>query len=275
MGRRRTIVRLHQSPWINQRKNLGLGLNRRQIARRNPDPSHPVGIRKRVGPDRLLRSQDGLVLSRDLGDHVLNPEDRNRVHKTVQSQGDLSRLDRDRVRDLKNHDPRAMTGASRGNRDPIQVTQDLLNPVRNLWIKGRITLNLIGSAMVVQAAAQNPRRRKARRIKTILRYEKRKMAYKLKDPIGKLIKTIAVVIAIPAERENQPLREEALHHARIGVGPRTEIGIETEIDRGTDREIDHAIDHAIDHEIGTEGNISKFLFSNFSEHYYLKMCLSS
>lgn len=98
------------------------------------------------------------------------------------------------------------------------------------------------------------------------------MACKLKDLIERLIRTIAVVIAIPVERENQLLREEVLRHAKIEVGPRIEIGIETEIeiDRETDREIDPEIDRAIDREIETEGNISQFLFSNFTENYCLK-----
>lgn len=105
--------------------------------------------------------------------------------------------------------------------------------------------SLIENATVVPAAVLNPKRKKGRKIRMISRFERRRTAYRLNDLIGKLIKTIVVVIATPVGRENQLLREEVLRHAKIEVGPRTEIGIEIdhEKDRGTGREIDRAIDH--------------------------------
>lgn len=104
-----------------------------------------------------------------------------------------------------------------------------------------------------------------RKIKMTSRYERRRTACRLRGLIGKLIRTIVAAIATPVERGSRPLREEALRHAKIEVGPRieietaTEIGIET--GRGTDRGIDREIDRAIDREIGIEGNLREFFFS--------------
>lgn len=90
------------------------------------------------------------------------------------------------------------------------------------------------------------------------RYGRRKTEFKLKDPIGKLIRMIVAAIVTPVEKENQLLREEVLHHAKTEVDPKIEtetgLGIETGIDLGISPEIDHGTDHAIDHEIGIEGN---------------------
>lgn len=96
-----------------------------------------------------------------------------------------------------------------------------------------------------------------RKIKTISRYEKRKTAYKLRDLTEKPTRMTVVAIAIPVERENQLLREEALRHVRTEVDPRTETEIDHGIDRETDLEIDRGIDHEIDHETGIEGKIYK------------------
>jgi len=109
--------------------------------------------------------------------------------------------------------------------------------------------------MVVQAVALNQRRRKMQRIRMTLRYEKRRMACKLRDPTGKPTKMIVVVIATLVGIENQLLSEEVLRHVRIEVDLKIETEIDHEIDHETDREIDREIDHAIDHETGTEGKI--------------------
>lgn len=111
--------------------------------------------------------------------------------------------------------------------------------------------------MVLRAAVQNPKKRKMRRIRTISRYERRRTAYKLRDLTGKPTRTTAVAIAIPVGRESRLLREEALRHVKIELGPRTEIEIDHGIDRGTGHEIDREIDHAIDHETGIEGKMFK------------------
>lgn len=97
-----------------------------------------------------------------------------------------------------------------------------------------------------------------RKIRMTSRYERRRMACKLRDPIGKLIKMIVAVIATLVGRENQLLSEEALRHVRIGVDLKTETEIDLEIDHETDRKIDREIDHVKDHEIETEGKIYKF-----------------
>jgi len=120
----------------------------------------------------------------------------------------------------------------------------------------------IENAMVVQAVALNQKRRKMQRIRTISRYEKRRMAYKLRDPTGKPTKMIVVVIATLVGIENQLLSEEVLHYVRIEVDLKIETEIDHEIDHETDREIDREIDHAIDHETGTEGKIYKSSIPN-------------
>lgn len=101
-----------------------------------------------------------------------------------------------------------------------------------------------------------------RRIRTTSKYERRRMACKLRDPIGKPTRMIVVVIATLVGRENQLLSEEVLLHVRIEVDLRIEIEIDHEIDHETDREIDREIDHAIDHEIGIEGKIYKSLLTD-------------
>lgn len=98
-----------------------------------------------------------------------------------------------------------------------------------------------------------------RKIRMTSRYERRRMAYKLRDPIGKPIKTIVAVIATLVGRENQLLSEEVLRHVRIGVDLKIETETDHEIDHETDRKIDREIDHVKDHEIETEGKIYKFL----------------
>lgn len=110
---------------------------------------------------------------------------------------------------------------------------------------------LIENATVLRAVAQNPKKKKMRKIRTISRYERKRTAYKLRDLTEKLIRTIAVAIAILVGRESQLLREEALRHVRTEVGPRTEIEIDHGIDRETGHEIDREIDHATDHAIET------------------------
>lgn len=97
------------------------------------------------------------------------------------------------------------------------------------------------------------------RIRTTSRYERRRMACKLRGPIEKPTKMIVAVTATLVERENQLLSEEVLHHVRIGVDLKIETEIDHEIDHEIDRKIDREIDHVKDHEIGTEGKIYKFL----------------
>lgn len=98
-----------------------------------------------------------------------------------------------------------------------------------------------------------------RKIRMTLRYERRRMAYKLRDPIEKPTRMIVAVIATLVGRENQLLSEEVLRHVRIGVDLKIETEIDHEIDHETDRKIDREIDHVKDHEIETEGKIYKFL----------------
>lgn len=138
------------------------------------------------------------------------------------------------------------------------MIQDPPSPARNLQRNKKTLEMLIESAMVVRAVALNPRRKKMRRIKTTSRYERRRMACKLRDPIGKLTKMIVEVIATLVGRENQLLSEEVPRHARIEVDLRIETEIDHENDQETDRKIDREIDHVKDHEIGTGGKILNF-----------------
>jgi len=89
----------------------------------------------------------------------------------------------------------------------------------------------------------------------ILRYERKKMACKQRDLIGRLIRTTAAAIVIRVEKGNWLPKEGVHHRARIEVDPKIEIGIDREtdreIDRGTDRETDRAIDHGTE----TEGKL--------------------
>jgi len=130
----------------------------------------------------------------------------------------------------------------------------------------------IENAMVVRAAALNQKWTKMERIRATSRYERRRMACKLRDPTGKPTKMIVVVIATLVGKENQLLNEEVLRHVKIEDDLRIETEIDHEIDHETDREIDHEIDHAIDHEIGIEGKIYKSLMINliFNCESYLK-----
>lgn len=98
-----------------------------------------------------------------------------------------------------------------------------------------------------------------RKIRMTLRYERKKMACKLRDPIGKPTKMTVAVIATLVGRENQLLSEEVLHRVRIGVDLKIEIGTDHEIDHEIDRKIDREIDRVKDHEIETEGKIYKFV----------------
>lgn len=257
MEKRRIIAHRRRNHWISQQGNRDLGLNHRRIVRRNREPSHLAGIRKRVVHDRPLRSLDDLDPSQDLGDLDLNPGDQSRARKTARSpsEANLNRRDHDHDRDPRNPDLKARTGASRENRDPTRATRDPLNPVRSLWINRRVIMEIpIENAPVVRAAALNRKRKKMQRIRTISKYERRRMACRLRDPTGKRTKMIVVVIATLVGKENQLLSEEVLRHVRIEVDLRIETEIDHGIDHETDREIDREIDHAIDREIGIEGN---------------------
>jgi len=116
------------------------------------------------------------------------------------------------------------------------------------------------SAKVVRVAVPNPRRTKAQRIKMILRYERKKMACKQRDPIGRPTKMTVAAIVIQVEKGNWLPKEGVHHRARIEVDPKIEIGI----DRGTDHEIDRGIDRetdrAIDHGTGIEGKLYESIY---------------
>lgn len=116
---------------------------------------------------------------------------------------------------------------------------------------------LIENVTVLRAAVQNLKKKRMRKIRTTLRYERRRTACKLRDLTEKPTRMTVVAIAIPVERESQLLREEALRHVRIEVDPRTGTEIDHGIDREIGPEIDHEIDHVIDHETETEGKIYK------------------
>lgn len=264
MERRRIIAHRRQNRWTSQQENRDLGLNRRRIVQKNLELNHLAEIRRHVDHDRLLRNQDDLVPSRDLGDLDQNPGDQSRVRRIVSSlsEANPNHRDHDHDRDPRNPDPRAKTGASRENRDPTRVTRDPPSLARNLQ-RNRKTLEIpIENATVVQAAALDPRRRKIQRTKTTSRYERKRMVCKLRDLTEKPIKTIVVVIATLVGRENQLLSEEVPRPVRTGVDLRIETETDHEIDHETDHEIDREIDHAIDHEIGTEGEIYKSFIIN-------------
>lgn len=150
-----------------------------------------------------------------------------------------------------------MIGVNRENQDLIRAIQNPQSLAQSLRINEKIMRILIENATVLQVAAQNLKKRKMQKIRMISRYEKRRMVYKLKDLTEKPIRMTVVAIAIPVEKENQLLREEALRHVRTEVGPRTETEIGHGIDRETGHEIDRGIDHEIDHETGIEGKIYK------------------
>lgn len=263
MGRRRTIARPRRSHWTSLRKNHGLDLNRRRVARRNLDPSHPVETRRHVDLDLQLRNPGDLAPSRDPEDLIPSPEDQSRTRKIAASPGAASpsRQGHDRAHILRSRGPRATIAARRGNRDPTRATRDPPSLARNRRTSGKTTSVPTGNAMVVRAAPRNPRRRKVQRTRTISRYERRRMAYKPSDLIGKLIRMTAAAIATPVARESRLLRGGALHRAKIGDAPKRETA--TGADRATDHEIDHEIGRAIDRATGTGGNIGKFV-SSFS-----------
>jgi len=120
--------------------------------------------------------------------------------------------------------------------------------------------NPTGSAKVARAAVLNPKRTKAQRIKTILRYERKKMAYKQRDPIVRPTRTRVEAIVIRVEKGNWPPKGGVHHRAKIEVDPKIETGIDRGIDREIDRGTDREIDHAIDHEIETEGKLYESIY---------------
>lgn len=268
MGRRRTIARLRRSRWIRPRKNHGPNPNRRRVARKNPDPSHLAETRRRADPDRPLRNQDDLAPSQDPEDLTRSLGDQSRARKTAPRPdvASPSRRGRVRARAPRNRVPRAKTAAKRGNQDPTQATRDPPSLARNRRISGRTMSAPTGNATVAPAAARNLRRRKARRIRTISRYGRRRTACKLSDLTGRPIRTTAAATATPAVRGNRLPREEALRRAKeTEVAPRIETG--TGADRATDHGIDHGTGRATDRATGTEGNPRTFLF-DFGQNCY-------
>lgn len=86
-----------------------------------------------------------------------------------------------------------------------------------------------------------------------MRYGRRRTAYRRRDRIGKPTRTTAAATAILVGRENQLPNGEVYHRVRTEGGPKTEIGIDREIDHEIDRETDREIDRATDRGIETEG----------------------
>lgn len=154
-----------------------------------------------------------------------------------------------------------MIGTSLENQDLIRVAQDQANRVRNLSRREKMMLDQIEDATPAPVLVQILTMIKARKIKVISKLEKRKMEYKLKGLIERLIKMTVELIVIQVEKENLIKKEEVNHLIRIEGDQKIETGLE--IDRGTDRV------HGIDRETGTEGEqtISKKIHLNSSLYY--------